>query len=81
MHNEIQGSLTNLNCLVLGIPRSYGFGYQIEFRRPKTHISKEFLMNLLGDYLLGMLGICHGIKWILDVEKTMIATKMKFRGI
>jgi len=40
---------------------SYGFGYQIEFGRPKTHISKEFLVNLLGDYLLGLLGVCNGI--------------------
>jgi hypothetical protein len=81
VHSEIQGSLSELNSLMLGSLGSYGFGYQIEFGRPKIHISKEFFVNFLADYSLGLLGICHGIKQILDVEKTMIATKVMFRGI
>jgi hypothetical protein len=81
VHSETQGSLRDLNSLMLKILRSYGFGYQIEFGRPKIHISKEFFVNFLADYSLGLLGICHGIKQILDVEKTMITTEVMFRGI
>jgi len=81
VHSEIQGSLKDLNSLMLGTLGSYGFGYQFEFGRPKMHISIEFFVNFLANYSLGLLGICHGIKQILDVEKTMIATKVMFKGI
>jgi len=81
VHSETQGSLRDLNFLMLKILGSYGFGYQIEFGRPKIHISKELFVNFLADYSLGLLGICHGIKQILDVEKTMITTKVMLKGI
>jgi hypothetical protein len=41
----------------------------------------EVLVNLLGDYLVGLLGIGHGSKYIFDVEKTMIVTIVTFRRI
>jgi hypothetical protein len=41
----------------------------------------EFLVNLLGDYLVGLLGIGHGSKYIFDVEKNMIVTRVTFRRI
>jgi hypothetical protein len=33
-------------------------------------------VNLLGDYLVELLGIGHESKYILDVEKTVIATRV-----
>jgi len=39
-------------------------------------------MNLLRDYLLGLVGVCCSIIRILDVAKeTMIAMKMMSKGI
>jgi hypothetical protein len=59
VHNEIRGSLRDLNCLVLGTLKSNGIWYQIEFGRPKTHIRRvpcEFSWGLF-------VGIVGNLMW------------------